>query len=104
MISQFRERAVCKIRQLCQLNIQTAVMLNMFVLSLSLLSTCLSLNLYKLSGHSEYNDDSIFEYYTHPRSSDMYVDNPTPGPILFPSGDTLSSSVVVGTTITGIFN
>ena len=79
-------------------------MLNMFVLSLPFLPTCFSLNLYKLSEYSEYNDEIVFEYSTYLRPSDMDVVSPTPAPIMIPSGDILAFSDIVGTEITGILN
>ena len=104
MISHFWERAGYDITQLGQFSIQFEVMLNIFVLSLSFVPTCVSLNLYKLSGYSEYNDESIFEYSTHSRPNDMDVDSPTPAPIMISSGDTPALSDIVGTEITGILN
>ena len=87
-----------------QFSVQSEVMLNIFVLSLPFLPTCFSLNLYKLSEYSEYNDEIVFEYSTHSRPSDMDVDSPTSAPIMIPSGDTPALSDIGGTEITGILN
>ena len=87
-----------------QFSVQSEVMLTIFVLFLPLFPTCFSLNLYKLSEYSEYNDEIVVEDSTHSGHSDMVVISQTPEPIMTTSGDTMELSDMVETETTGILN